>query len=92
MGYFDTELSGKEESIYQKYKQSLGEQGTEHDYDLRGYWKKYGQFEQPHELGAHFTDEFKKPNHPTFSTGSIYHGSQNENGTVNIGGEWLVTP
>jgi hypothetical protein len=56
MPSFDTNLSDKENQIYQQYKQTLGNQGTEHDYDLRGYWKKYGQFEQPHELGSHFTD------------------------------------
>jgi hypothetical protein len=89
---FNTKLSNEDERMYEAYKKSLGEQGTEHDYDLRGYWKKYGRFEGEHELGSHFTDEFKKPNHPTFSTGSIYHGSQNPNGTVNIGGEWLTNP
>lgn len=35
----------------------------------------------------HWTDMFKKPNHPTFSTGSIYHNADGY-----IGGVWTQTP
>lgn len=38
------------------------------DYDLQGYYKAH-----PSETtGGHLTDEFKKPNHPTFSNESVY--------------------
>jgi hypothetical protein len=51
-----------------------------YDYDMRGWFAKNG----PQNLsGAHLTDEFKKPNHPTFSTGSQYHGVGG-----NEGGQW----
>jgi hypothetical protein len=35
------------------------------------------------EEGQHFTDQFKKPNHPTFSDESQYHGIDG-----NQGGSW----
>lgn len=50
------------------------------DYDYRG------AFEAGEGKGGngHFTDRFKRPNHPTFSTGSKYNG---EGGAV--GGQWV---
>lgn len=54
------------------------------NYDLQGYWKKYGNVDFSE--GDHMTDEFKKPNHPTFSTESIYHG-KNTAGEFE-GGTW----
>ena len=50
------------------------------DYDMEGYVKKYGE-PKPDERG-HLTDEFKRPNHITFSTGSVYHSKETP------GGEW----
>ena len=41
------------------------------DYDLQGAFKKYGENVFSAENG-HAGDEFKKPNHPTFSDQSIY--------------------
>ena len=49
------------------------------DYDVQGYW---AAGERPDERG-HGTDRFKKPNHPTFSDESIYHGTGG-----NFGGQW----
>jgi hypothetical protein len=88
---YNTPLTADEESRYQVYRLSLGERGNDNDYDLRGYWKKQGQYEDPSnkEDGSHFTDEFKKPNHPTFSVESIYHGVPNGDGKVNLGGKWM---
>ena len=40
------------------------------DYDVQGYWLAG---ERPDERG-HGTDTYKKPNHPTFSNESVYHG------------------
>lgn len=49
------------------------------DYDVQGYWLS-GAANDPR---GHGPDTFKKPNHPTFSNESIYHGV---NG--NYGGHW----
>lgn len=63
------------------------------DYDMQGWFKKNG----PKDLtkGAHFTDEFKKPNHPTFSTESKYNGVGGNEGGVwgqETTGKYTFTP
>lgn len=40
------------------------------DYDMQGYHNKYGYPSKAE--GEHYTDEFKLPNHPTFSDQSMY--------------------
>ena len=40
------------------------------DYDMQGYHNKYGYPSKTE--GEHYTDEFKLPNHPTFSNESMY--------------------
>lgn len=57
---------------YYEWKDSLPEnlQNTS-DYDLKGFYKKYGAADV--EQGQHLTDEFKKPNHITFSKESKYY-------------------
>ena len=57
-----------------------------YDYDLRGYWKNNQNNYNGDKSTGHLTDEYKKPNHPTFSDQSIYSGI---NG--NIGGKWSAT-
>lgn len=48
-----------------------------YDYDLQGWW----QSNQSQDLsGGHLTDDWKKPNHPTFSDQSIYNGVDGNNG------------
>lgn len=54
-----------------------------YDYDLRGDWLQGANRDER----GHGTDYFKKPNHPTFSTGSQYHGV---NGLE--GGQWDKRP
>ena len=49
------------------------------DYDVQGYWLAG---ERPDERG-HGTDAYKKPNHPTFSDESVYHGADGY-----YGGSW----
>lgn len=52
-----------------------------HDYDLQGWWKANPNTD----LGnGHLTDQWKKPNHPTFSDQSMYHGADG-----NEGGKWI---
>ena len=48
------------------------------DYDMAAYIKKYGAPDQS--KGQHLTDEFKKPNHITFSDESIYHSDETPGG------------
>ena len=50
------------------------------DYDYSGYSRKYGKPDQS--KGQHLTDEFKLPNHITFSTDSKYSTAEKH------GGEW----
>jgi hypothetical protein len=49
-------------------------------YDLQGYIGKYGIPDQS--KGQHLTDEFKLPNHITFSDHSMYHNDKTP------GGKW----
>ncbi len=53
----------------------------ERDYDYDGYIAKYGVPDQS--KGQHLTDEFKLPNHITFSKESKYHSDKTP------GGEWV---
>ena len=60
------------------------------DYDLRGMWKGNTGFDKGTGHGA---DTYKKPNHPTFSDQSKYHGAEDEvSGGKYIGGRWRSDP
>ncbi len=79
-----TQLSPAEESQYASWKQKLpGRLQSESGYDLRGFWKKNPNW-SPDNPEAHMTDEFKLPNHPTFSNESRYYNAD----TQNVGGKW----
>lgn len=67
---FNTQLPPDQEKQYQAWAQAAGKQGDQQDYDMRGAWAAAGG-EMPLG-GGHFTDKFKKPNHPTFSAESQY--------------------
>lgn len=55
------------------------------DYDLRGAFKDGSAFDER----GHMPDKFKKPNHPTFSVESVYHGTPDlQRGGSYEGGEW----
>ena len=59
------------------------------DYDYTGYYMKYPKKAEAMIKGdkkAHFTDEFKLPNHATFSDESIY--SKQRGGGTQEGGHW----
>jgi len=55
------------------------------DYDMAGYQQKYGLpvMRMP---GQHFSDEFKYPNHMTFSDQSKYSTPEQQ------GGRWVQIP
>lgn len=83
---YNTALSPQDEQAFQQWTQDQSAKtgrnvaGDSYDYDLRGWYQQNG----PQDLtGAHLTDEFKKPNHPTFSDQSRYNGV---NGMQ--GGQW----
>lgn len=74
---YNTQLTPQEEIAYQQWKTKTGM--GERDYDLRGAFKAGIQ---PDNRG-HLPDTYKKPNAPTFSDESIYHGVDG-----NLGGKW----
>ncbi len=57
--------------------------GDRYDYDVNGYFLSGAG----KDARGHGTDQFKKPNHPTFSNESQYHGHEG-----NYGGQWITTP
>ena len=68
-----TKLSAEREADFQRWAKQNRINDVDHPdsyYDYRGYWNKYGN--QPHQQGAHFTDEFKQHGHPAFSEESNY--------------------
>jgi hypothetical protein len=67
---YNTQLTPAEEQQYQTWAKSSGREKDTYDYDMRGAWKS-GVTSDPR---GHFPDTFKKPNHPTFSSESQYHG------------------
>lgn len=74
--YLKTPLTESEERAFQMSKSiSPFANDSGDDYDLRGYWKKYGTL-NPIASNGHLTDEFKLPNHRTFSNESRYFNGQ----------------
>lgn len=93
---YNTPLPPEQESAFQDWmtKKSAGGRDISkdlYDYDMRGDWLAgAGRDER-----GHGTDKFKKPNHPTFSTGSIYHGVDGHEGGVwdeKPNGAWSFAP
>jgi hypothetical protein len=78
-GAYNTSLSPADEAAFQTWVQQNGRHNDLADYDLRGWWKGNGV----QAANGHFTDQYKKPNHPTFSDQSQYNG---QNGAQ--GGRW----
>jgi hypothetical protein len=78
---YNTPLNTYDQLLFQ---QKFGTDST-FDYDMQG-WYKANPDASPH-TGAHYPDTFKKPNHPTFSDESIYHGVDG-----NQGGHWNSDP
>lgn len=86
---YNTPLMPDEEAQFQSWIQEMSQkQGRDfsrdlYDYDLRGFFKSGGA----QAANGHFTDKFKKPNHPTFSDQSQYHGKDGY-----LGGQWSQAP
>ena len=77
---YNTQLTPEQETKFQDWVQTLPEnQRSTRDYDLRGYFLAGLNGDENIKLynrgkDEHFLDRYKKPNHPTFSDESIYHG------------------
>ena len=74
--YLTTELSPQQEVSFAIEKaRSPFRNDSGRDYDYRGFYQKYGNL-TPQATNGHLTDEFKLPNHPTFSIESKYYTGQ----------------
>ena len=97
---YDTKLTKDEEQKFQAWAKKAKETGVINpndnfqDYDMRGFWKN--EVLQHTELAsgnaeAHFTDKYKKPNHESFSTESMYATGDNAKyaGTWDENGDFI---
>lgn len=73
---YNTELSLAEEKEFKSWLKKEGRSKDLAEYDMRGWWKNNGEQAD----NGHFPDTYKKPNHPTFSDESIYHGVEGYRG------------
>src|SRR5215471_15440131 len=78
---YNTMLSAPDQQRFDTWAAKQGQRASSYDYDMQGWWKENGSKDL---TGAHLTDKYKKPNHPTFSDQSIYHGTDGQ-----MGGHWI---
>jgi hypothetical protein len=85
---YNTKLSPEDEAKYQAWGKAEAEKNggrnpakDTFDYDMRGFWKA-GEGNPQFADNGHAGDQFKKPNHPTFSSLSQYSTKDQP------GGEW----
>lgn len=80
---YNTKLTDAEEKEFQKWAKENNREKDVFDYDLRGAWKEIQLGSMSEDERGHLGDKYKKPNHPTFSTQSIYNGVDGK-----VGGTW----
>ncbi len=80
---YNTQLSPAEEQQFQAWAAANNRARDLYDYDLRGAFKS-GAATAPN---GHLPDTYKKPNHPTFSDQSQYHGVDGYQGGTWGGGD-----
>lgn len=80
---YNTALSKKDEKAFLSWAEKNNKLNDVYDYDLRGAWKAMQKGEMSPDERGHLGDLYKKPNHPTFSDQSVYHGVDNY-----FGGSW----
>jgi len=92
---FNTKLTPEEEQDFQQWVAQESEKtGRDkfrdlEDYDLKGAWKEVQKGTMSEDERGHLGDKYKKPNHPTFSDQSIYHGTKDpKTGVKYEGGSW----
>ena len=81
-GQYNTQLSPEQETAYQAWAKQQGREKDVFNYDLRGAWKELQSGTMSEDERGHLGDKYKKPNHPTFSTESIYNGKDGYQGGV----------
>lgn len=79
---FDTTLDPAQEKQFAIWKAANAANDSGQDYDLRGAFLA-AQGKEAKDARGHMTDQFKKPNHYTFSVESKYNGVNGE-----VGGRW----
>lgn len=80
---FNTQLTPEQEQAFQAWAALNPKLANTYDYDARGFFQS-GAATAPN---GHATDQFKKPNHPTFSDQSQYSGVEGA-----TGGTWAQDP
>ncbi len=83
---YNTPIPPNRQAAFDQWVQSRTTAGRNplndrYDYDVNGYFLS-GAANDPR---GHGPDTFKKPNHPTFSNESMYHGQDG-----NYGGRWIM--
>ena len=81
-GQYNTQLSPEQETAYLAWAKQQGREKDVFNYDLRGAWKELQSGTMSEDERGHLGDKYKKPNHPTFSTESIYNGKDGYQGGV----------
>ena len=76
---YNTQLSSEEEAKFQDWAKANPKLGNTYDYDARGFFQAGANAAG----NGHGSDQWKKPNHPTFSDQSQYSGVGG-----NVGGHW----
>lgn len=77
---YNTKLSPQEEAAYVAWAKENGRDKDVYDYDMRGAWKELMSGDMRQADNGHLGDKYKKPNHPTFSDQSVYHGTDGYEG------------
>lgn len=81
-GQYNTQLTPEQEMAYQAWAKQQGRERDVENYDLRGAWLELQNGTMSEDERGHLGDKYKKPNHPTFSTESIYNGKDGYQGGV----------
>lgn len=79
---YNTHLDTVDEVLFQEWASSHGRKHDAYDYDIRGAWQALMGGSMSEDARGHLGDMFKKPNHPTFSNQSVYHGVDGFEGGV----------
>lgn len=87
---YNTPLTPTQEAAFQKWAAANPRLGNTYDYDARGFWLSGAKSGD----NGHGDDAWKKPNHPTFSDLSNYHGPYTPGGKWSQlqGGKWQFAP
>jgi hypothetical protein len=88
---YNTPLAPDEETNFQEWAKTHNKTKDLYDYDMRGFWKNGEGYNER----GHGPDTYKKPNHPTFSDQSQYHGVDGHEGGNWTGSDekgWTFTP